>query len=49
MRSEAGAGSPAACLVGALLSYLAKSPGIESFPLEEVAGTGSQQRRRRHP
>lgn len=49
MRREARAVSPAACLVGALLSYLAKSPGIESFPLEEVAGTGSGLRRRRHP
>lgn len=38
MRSEAGTGTPPVCLVGALLSYLAKSPGIESFPLEEVAG-----------
>lgn len=38
MRSEAGTGAPPVCLVGALLSYLAKSPGIESFPLEEVAG-----------
>jgi hypothetical protein len=49
VRSEAWAGSPAVCLVGALLSYQAKSPGIESFPLEEVAGTGSQLRRRRYP